>query len=130
MAQFASTFWLQDRLRGLSSIAKPMDHFTALNFTAVKLAAAVSAATSGSDSVHITAVTQCHVSTTFPQHSTLHYFTVHGNHDGDSGNLNVFLAVTLTSLTSISAGQGWRGVGRLKAPNKPRFDAADYILSV
>ena len=54
--------------------------FTALNFTAVKLAAAVSAATSGSDSVHITAVTQCHVSTTFPQH-----FTVHGNHDGDSG---------------------------------------------
>ena len=73
MAQFASTFWLQDRLRGLSSIAKPMDHFTALNFTAVKLAAAVSAATSGSDSVHITAVTQCHVSTTFPQHSTLYY---------------------------------------------------------
>ena len=60
-------------------IAKPMDRFTALNFTAVKLVAAVSAATSGSDSVHITAVTQCHVSTTFPQHSTAQHYTTYSS---------------------------------------------------
>ena len=71
------------------------------NFTTAKLGAAVSAATSGSDSVSRNA-TSLQPSLNTQHCSTLQFMEIMME---ILENLKVFLAVTLTSLTSISAGQ-------------------------